>query len=241
MSSKLVPFFSSVFTGLPEEAIAELSAAAFVVEYKEGDLVVQEGSPFSGVYVVYSGLVLIGKYSSSKKRRVLRFLAPREFFGLEALFMKEQETNIQFARALLNSHLAFIRDDVLLDFLNRYPLAMRTLCTWFAREVAMLEFKLTRDATEGSLHNLAMLLLALSNKYGRNTPEGTVINLELPRYLLAEMVGISEETLLKLLKRLKGQQIISIQDSKIMITDRERLGNLALAANFYLTILEETL
>lgn len=241
MARKLIPFFSAIFEGLPEEALAELSEEALLVGYNEGDLVVQEGSPFSGVYIIYSGLVLIGKYSSSRKRRILRFLAPREFFGLEALFMKDQKTNIQFARALLDSELVFIRAEPLLGFLQRYPAAMLTLCRWFAREVAMLEFKLTRDATEGSLHNLAMLLLALSNKYGHDTPAGTVINLELPRALMAEMVGISEETLLKLLKRLKGQQIISVQDSKITIINKEKLDSLALTADFYLTILEETL
>jgi CRP/FNR family transcriptional regulator len=241
MARELIPFFSAIFEGLPEEALMELSAEALLVGYNEGDLVVQEGSPFSGVYIIYSGLVLIGKYSSSRKRRILRFLAPREFFGLEALFMKDQETNIQFARALLDSELVFIRAEPLLEFLQRYPLAMLTLCRWFAREVAMLEFKLTRDATEGSLHNLAMLLLALSNKYGRDTPAGTVINLELPRALMAEMVGISEETLLKLLKRLRDQQIISVQDSKITIINKEKLDSLALTADFYLTILEETL
>ncbi len=238
---ELIPFFSFIFEGLPEEALAELSEEALLVGYNEGDLVVQEGSPFSGVYIIYSGLVLIGKYSSSRKRRILRFLAPREFFGLEALFMKDQETNIQFARALLDSELVFIRAEPLLEFLQRYPLAMLTLCRWFAREVAMLEFKLTRDATEGSLHNLAMLLLALSNKYGHETPAGTIINLELPRALMAEMVGISEETLLKLLKRLRDQQIISVQDSKITIINKEKLDSLALTADFYLTILEETL
>ncbi|MGQ9477445.1 MAG: Crp/Fnr family transcriptional regulator [Candidatus Bipolaricaulia bacterium] len=241
MARELIPFFSAIFEGLPEEALAELSEEALLVGYNEGDLVVQEGSPFSGVYIIYSGLVLIGKYSSSRKRRILRFLAPREFFGLEALFMKGQETNIQFARALLDSELVFIRAEPLLEFLQRCPLAMLTLCRWFAREVAMLEFKLTRDATEGSLHNLAMLLLALSNKYGHETPAGTIINLELPRALMAEMLGISEETLLKLLKRLKGQQIISVQDSKITILNKEKLDSLALTADFYLTILEETL
>lgn len=155
--------------------------------------------------------------------------------------MREQQANTQFARALLDSELIFIRDDLLLDFLDRYPLSMLTLCRWLAREVAVLEFKLTRDATEGSLHNLALLLLALSNKYGRTTPAGTVINLGLPRHIMAEILGISEDTLLKLLKNLKDRQVISVQDAKITIIDKERLDKLALAAEFYLAILEETL
>jgi len=240
-SPELVSFLSSIFEGLTEGELGELNEAALRVEYSQGDLIVQEGAPFSGVYIVYRGLVSIGKYSSSRKRRCLRFLAPGEFFGLEALFMKEQQTNIQFARALLDSELIFIRDDLLLDFFNRHPRSMLTLCRWFAREVAMLEFKLTREATEGSLHNLAMLLSALSNKYGRTTPAGTTIDLALPRHLMAEMLGISEDTLLKLLKKLKDRQIISVQDANITIINEEKLDELALTAGFYLAILEETL
>lgn len=240
-SSKLVSFLSSIFEGLTEEALEELGDSALPVEYGQGDLIIQEGGPFSGVYIVHRGLVLIGKYSSSKRQRVLRFLGPGEFFGLEALFMEGQQTNIQFARALLDSELIFLNSRLLLEFLHRQPLSMLTLCRWFAREVAMLEFKLTRDTTEGSVHNLALLLLALSRKYGQATFQGIVIDLELPRYLLAEMLGISEDTLLKLLKRLKDRQIISVQNGKITITNKEMLDQLALATDFHLRIMADTL
>jgi len=239
-SPELISFLSSVFEGLTEEELRDLSDAALRVEYGQGDLIVQEGGPFSGVYIVYRGLVCIGKYSSTGKQRCSRFLDRGEFFGLEPFFMG-QRSNIQFARALVNTELIFICDYLLLDFLHSHPRAMHTLCRWFAREVAMLEFKLTREATEGSLHNLALLLLALSNKYGHVTPSGAVIGLGLPRQLMAEMLGISEDTLLKLLKSLKDQRVISVQNSKITILDKERLDELALASDFYLTILEETL
>jgi CRP-like cAMP-binding protein len=240
-SPELVSFLSSIFEDLTEGELRKLGDSALLVDYSQGDLIIQEGAPFSGVYIVYHGLVCIGKYSSSRKRRCLRFLASGEFFGLEALFMERQQANIQFARALLDSELIFIRDDLLLDFFNRHPRSMLTLCRWFAREVAMLEFKLTREATEGSLHNLAMLLSALSNKYGHPTPSGTIIDLRLPRYLMAEMLGISEDTLLKLLKKLKDRQVISVQDANITIINKGKLDELALTAGFYLTILEETL
>jgi CRP/FNR family transcriptional regulator len=240
-SSELISFFAAIFEGLAEKSFQELSSSALCIGYNKGDLVVQEGSNFSGVYIVYRGLVLIGKYSSSKRRRILRFLAPGEFFGLEALFLKGQQTNIQFARALLDSELIFIRRDLLLEFLSRYPLSMASICRWFAREVAMLEFKLTRDTTEGSLHNLAMLLLALRKKYGQTTTSGILIDLELPRSLMAEMLGISEDTLLKLLKELKDRQIVSTQNAKITILDEEKLDKLTLATDFHIKILKETL
>lgn len=239
--SEVVPFLSSVFEGLNEKALGELGRQVLDVRYKQGDLIVQEGAPFTGVYIIYNGLVVIGKYSSAHKRRVLRFLAPGEFFGLEALFMAGQDTHIQFARALLDAEVIHIHSNHFLEFLKRQPGSLLTLCSWFAREVAMLEFKLTRDATEGSLQNLAMLLSALCNKYGQKTAQGILINLPLRRSLIAEILGISEDTLLKLLKRLKNRQIIGMPNSSILILDQEGLNHLALTTEFYLSMLEETL
>lgn len=240
-SSELLPFLSSVFEELSKEALSELGNKTLGVRYKQGDLITQEGAPSTGVYIVYSGLVLIGKYSSSHKRRVLRFLAPGEFFGLEAMFMRGQDTHIQFARALLDSEIINIHSHHFLEFLKRHPRSLLNLCRWFAREVAMLEFKLTRDATEGSLQNLAMLLSALCHKYGQKTPQGILINLPLRRSLIAELLGISEDSLLKLLKLLKGRQIVGMPNSSILILDEKSLNHLALTTEFYLNMMEETL
>lgn len=238
--AELALFLSSVFGGLAEEELEELCDSIFRVEYGHGDLIIQEGSHFSGLYIVYRGLVKIGKYASTGKRRVLRFLAPKELFGLEALFMPGQQTNIQFARALVDSELIFIEKRVLLNFLERHPQALFALCRWFAREVAMLEFKLTRDATEGSIQNFSMLLLALNNKYGMKTDSGSQIDLELSRQTLANILGISIETLMRLMKSLKERGIISSENNKITIIDEEKLDGIAQTSDFYLSILEET-
>jgi CRP/FNR family transcriptional regulator len=221
--------------------LRELLDSTLMLSYGEGDLIVQEGSYFSGIYIVYRGLVQIGKYSSTGKRRVLRFLAPREMFGLEALFMREQEMNIQYARALVDSDVLFIKERGFCDFLKSHPAALFTLCQWFAREVAMLEFKLTRDATEGSLQNFALLLAALKDKYGSRTASGIQIKLELPRQLLAELLGVSVETIIRLMKNLKDRGIITAENSEITITDEDKLTSIGRTTAFYLEILKETL
>ena len=87
--------------------------------------------------------------------------------------------NFQFARTIVESSLLFFDADTFRAFLDRHPRALQDLCRWFAREVAMLEFKLTREATESADRNLALLLLALSNKYGTLNADGLVF-LELP-------------------------------------------------------------
>lgn len=233
-------FLRAGFADLGDQALQVLNAIANSIEYHEGDLIVQEGAPFSGVFIVYSGLVQIGKYSSADKQRTLRFLAPGEFFGLEVLFMPHHKVNIQFARALLDTTLIFFREHEFNSFIKTTPQFGATLCRWFAREVAMLEFKLTRDTTEGSLHNVALLLSALERKYGKRLSSSSVIELELSRKLMAEMLGISEDTLNNVLKKLRDRKIVSTSNGKLSILDHEALNELSLANEFYLSILKET-
>lgn len=238
--SELASFISATIGGVDEEDLEKLSDSIFWVGYDGGDLIVQEGSFSSSVYLVYKGLVKIGKHSGSGRRRVLRFLAPKEWFGLEALFLPDQRTNIQFARALVNSELIFIESTSLYKFLKRHPRALFDLCRWFAREVAMLEFKLTRTSTEGAIQNFSMLLLALSKKYGIKVDSGDMIDLDLSKQTLANSLGVSVETLRRLIKKLGNRNIISVEDSKIIIKNEDKLNEIAECTDFYLSILEET-
>ncbi len=120
---------------------------------------------------------------------------------MEPFFWGRARINLQFARTIVESTLLFFDIETFQAFLDRHPRALRDLCRWFAREVAMLEFKLTREATESADRNLALLLLALSNKYGIANPDGLVfLELPLARQTMAELLGVSVETLMHILR-----------------------------------------
>ncbi|MGC9530260.1 MAG: hypothetical protein ACP5G2_06630 [Candidatus Bipolaricaulaceae bacterium] len=67
------------FPGLPPEDRNQLQELALILRYGADELVAQEGSYCSGIYVVCQGLVAIGKYAGAQERRLLRFLAPGEW------------------------------------------------------------------------------------------------------------------------------------------------------------------
>lgn len=107
----------------------------------------------------------------------------------------------------------------------------------------MLEFKLTRETTESSDRNFALLLLALANKYGQSLEDGDTIRLDIPftRQTMAELLGVSLETLMRLLRRFRERGLIRTHRSQLEILSRERLKEVAQTSEFYLSILEETL
>jgi len=235
-------FLERVFPSLSAEGIEELSRISLPVHFNEGELVAQEGSYASGIYVVWSGLVSIGKHAShGRDRRCLRFLAPGEMFGLEAVFLEREPVNVQFAKTIVESDLVFVERSNILGFSKDHPGLFADLCRWLAREVIMLEFKLAREAVEPMDRNLALLLVALANKYGEKQKDGTAIDLPVSRQTLAEVLGISVESVMRGLKRFRELNLIATENSRIWVKDPESLAQRARVSDFYLSIIEETL
>jgi len=235
-------FLANVFPSLEKTEIEELTRISLRTRYEENELIAQEGSYASGIYIVQSGLVSIGKYSiKGRGRRCLRFLAVGEMFGLEAVFLDREPVNVQFAKTLIESTLVFFERSNLLAFSKDHPLIFKDFSRWLSREVIMLEFKLTREAVESVDRNLALLLLALGNKYGVREQDALHLELPIPRQTMAEMLGVSVETLMRGLKRFRELGFLGPEHGKIIIQDSVRLAERARVNDFYLSIIEETL
>ena len=162
-------------------------------------------------------------------------------FGLEAVFLEREAINVQFAKTLIESSFVFFERSNILAFSKDHPLIFKDLCRWLAREVIMLEFKLTRETVESLDRNLALLLLALGNKYGVREGDVLHLNLPIPRQTMAEMLGVSVETLMRGLKRFRELRFLGPEHGKIIIQDSARLAERARVNDFYLSIIEETL
>ncbi|MGC9530261.1 MAG: Crp/Fnr family transcriptional regulator [Candidatus Bipolaricaulaceae bacterium] len=143
---------------------------------------------------------------------------------------------------MVESTLLFFETNQFHAYVEHHPKALVNLCRWLSREVAMLEFKLTREAMESSDRNFALLLLALANKYGEPAPDGSVtLKLPFTRQNMAELLGVSLETLMRILRRFRQRGPIHTRRSLVEISSRDRLKEVAHATDFYLAIIEETL
>ncbi len=222
------------------QELAGLSDSVFLTRYKREDLIAQQCSLASTVYVVYDGLIRVGKYARTDKRRVLRFLGRGGWFGLESLFMDKEDSNIQYARALTDCELILVERGAFRNFLREHPHTLFSLCKWLSQQVASLELKLTRDFSEGAQQNLSCLLIALGEKFGRTQEKGTLIDLELPNPTLANLLGVSSETLRRLMKKMVNNGTIQVDGDKMILVDEQALTKTANIDNDSLEMFKNT-
>ena len=241
--SNVEPFLAEVFPALSVAAISDLARISLPIHFEEDELIAQEGSYASGIYVVRGR---VGEY-----REVLQ-PAPRQANAAiprgrgdgsawRPCSSRETPINVQYAKAVVESSLVFFERSNILAFSTEYPRIFKDLCRWLAREVIMLEFKLTREAVESMDRNLALLLLALGNKYGAREGDASRLDLPISRQTMAEMVGVSVETLMRGLKRFRELGLVSTDHGSIWIRDPDGLAERARVSEFYLSIMEETL
>lgn len=214
-----------LFSGVSLEALSRLEEAMLPIRYGEGDLIFQAGAYAAGIYVVSQGLIQYGRRVGGR-RHILKLVGPGEMIGLEALFMEGQPTRLGYAKALTDSVIAFIERELILELFPKEPSLALNLCKRLTREVLFLEYKLTRSVCRTIEENVALLLLSLGKKYGIKEEKGLYIGVELKRSTMADILGISLESLMRVLRKLRERGIISFAERKIFIHDAERLAGL---------------
>lgn len=220
---------SELFAGVSPQTLSRLEEALLPIRYEEGDLIFQEGAYAAGIYIVSQGLIQYGRMvgpHSHRKRHILKLVGPGEIIGLEALFIEGQPMRLGYAKALSDTVVAFIERDLILELLPEEPSLALNLCRRLAREVLFLEYKLTRSVCRTIEENLALLLLSLGRRYGIREEEGLYIGVELKRSTIADVLGISLESLMRAMRKLRERGIIRVEGRKIFICDEERLMSL---------------
>jgi len=218
-----------VFSGLSEAEFNELMKLKIPVRYEQGDLIFQEGEFASGIYIICRGMVRVGKYYRGK-RLTLELLQAGDLLGIEALASEGAATRPGYAQAVEGTKVAFLEKGAFLDYLREHPAITAGLYQKSLEKVICLQRKLVQSALGSADERVAGVLLELGQSCGTETRAGVSINVQFSRAELAELAGVSLETLIRSLSKLKQEGLIKLHDHKgITILDHDRLERMAVA------------
>jgi CRP-like cAMP-binding protein len=69
--------------------------------------------------------------------------------------------------------------------------------------------------------------LTLKHRYGKKTPEGDSLQITLTREELADLIGTTQETVIRLLSEFKEQGVIQTKGKQIVLTNSAALLDIA--------------
>ena len=215
-----------IFSELSEAEFNELMKLKIPVHYERGDLIFQEGEFASGVYIICCGMVRVGKYYRGK-RLTLELLKAGDILGIEALASEGLTIRPGYAQAVEDTEVSFLEKEAFLNFLREHPAITAALYQKSLEKIVCLQRKLVQSTLASADERVAGTLLELGQSCGTETRAGVSVDVQFSRTELAEFAGVSLETLIRSLSRLRQEGLIELQDRKgIIIRDRARLERL---------------
>lgn len=212
----------SVFSSLDDLELKELLPYLAKECVRRKEEIFSEGDPPEWFYIVLDGKVKMTKLSHDGRELILEVIAPDDFFGAFAVLKSfPYPAN---AVAMEDSTLLKISRQALIGVIDRFPTVMYDITASLGQRTKELYETLKNVALERVESRIAALLLKLADRVGSPRSDGaTVIGMKLTKQDIAEMVGTTVETSIRIMSRLKKAGIIVDDGGRIAIRDSERL------------------
>ena len=213
-----------LFCNLPPAAGQRLSAITSASSFPKGAALFVEGQAPRGVFILCSGRVKLSTSSLDGKTLIVRMSDPGEVLGLPAAITgKPFELT---ADAVEPTQANFISRTDFLTFLREHGeaslrVAQRLGETYHAAIAEMRSIGLSHAAGE----RLARFLLDWCASHGNGKGE-ICVKLTLTHEDIAQMIGVSRETVTRLFAEFKKKQFLQIEGSTLIIRNKTALENL---------------
>lgn len=193
--------------------------------YRKGMDVFEEGHKTHGIFCIKSGQVKLYKNGFDGREHITRIAFPGDFIGMRALLSgRDYSVN---ATAMEETTACFISKSDFFQLMIKYPDFSRRLMVTLTQLLEEAESRLIGIAHRPLRERLAESLLFLQRSFHGTSPSYPLTYLNLTRTDLANIIGTTPESVIRLLSALKDERIISIKGRKIYILDRPRLEFIA--------------
>ena len=192
---------NTLFSDLTDEQLEIFKDAVTTSFYNKKDVIFIEGGQCPGFYVVKSGRVKLLKTSKDGKEQIIKILQPGELIGMETFYNGKRYANT--AVAMDDCELCFIEKGAFFRIIEEHPLIAKKIIVALSKELDHAYSKIGSMGLMNARGKMAHLLYTLSKEYGIAEKGRIKLNLSLSRLEIAELLGITQETAIRLLKSFK--------------------------------------
>jgi CRP/FNR family transcriptional regulator len=179
-----------------------------------------EGEPAEYVYIVAEGKVKIVKQAPGGKEIILEVFGPGEVFGGATLLLARHPAS---AAVMERGTVLRLPRPEYQAVLKRYPPLAFEVIELLRQRLAEAHQTIRGLAAERVEARMARVLFKLADKTGTPVAGGTRLGVHLTRQDLADMVGCTLETAIRVLSRWQKDGLIKTEEGLITILNRAGL------------------
>jgi CRP/FNR family transcriptional regulator len=219
---KAIPLFNLVKRSERQRLAGEVTET----RYTKGQFIFREGDPAEFFHIVKEGTVKCVKTSSDGKEVTLKVLMPGDLFCCEAAVF-DGSPHPGCAQPMGDVSVLRLRKQAYFEMLKRNPDAAVEVIKYLGTRLHEAQEKTKVLALEGADQRLAGLLVGLVERSSIQFESGYRLTVRLTRQDLANMVGITTETAIRIMGRFKRAQLVTGTAKQLTILDLPRLKHLA--------------
>ncbi len=213
----------SLFKSLGQRERKEIQGLFHEQRVERDQFVFMEGDPAESVYIVREGKIKIVKQAPSGKELILEVFAAAEVFGGATLLLERHPAS---AISMEPGVLLCLGRAEYQALLKRFPPMAFQIIDLLRHRLAEAHQVIRGLAAERVETRMARLLFKLADKTGLPAEGGTRLGLHLTRQDVADMVGCTLETAIRVLSRWQKDGLIKTEEGVITILNRAELGRL---------------
>ena len=218
--------FSAIFRRLSPDDRRRLAAVATVREFEKGTTLFSEGDESDFLYVVATGHVKVFKATARGSDVILELFGPGDPVGAVAVY--ESRPYPASAVTLEPTTCLLVPRQAFFTLLESHPTLVRGLLVGLTHRLVELTNRLA-ELTGGRIEaRLARFFLKLAADVGQARDDGIFIPIVLSRQELADMIGTTIETTIRIMSRWGKEDIVRTEKDGFIVANRKPLETLAL-------------
>jgi CRP-like cAMP-binding protein len=191
------------------------------IRVPRGETIFSEGDPAEHAYKVVSGCVRLSRHLADGRRQVTQFLFPGDFFS----FMEFGEQRFT-AEAVNDAVLMSFPQNALLKIGEERPSVQERFLTLVAQRVIDAHSHLVILGRAAANERVASFLVFLWERIGGEDDD--VLDVPMSRLDIADYLGLTIETVCRVLSEMKREGIVTIPDARhLTLRDIAALQTLA--------------
>ena len=202
--------------GLEDQVLETLVGQTHLLSYASDEIIIHEGQPGPGLFIIESGRVKIYKGSPTGREMIIAVLEKGESFNEVPVF--DQKENPAYVAAVMETRLWLISAEALRALISDHPQAAQQIIINLSQNLRMLVNKVAELSFYTVTARLARLL--------RELPESQLAGSGPTRMTqdeLASRVGTVREVVSRSLKELESCGAIEVERGRISVLDRDKL------------------
>lgn len=211
----------SLFSGLSDSELRKLESVVEERSFRKNEIIFRAQEPGTALFLIKRGRVKVSMNDKSGREIILGILEAGDFFGEMSLLDSEPRSatvsSLEPCQALIVSR------DQFLQFIPRHPELVMKMLTTLSLRLRKTDEKISRLVFADAYEKVASVLMEIIKEQKIPLDIGTEVPLSLTRKELADLVGLSRETVTRVIADFQRAGLVRIERRRIAIINPAKL------------------